>query len=262
MKTMLPVLAVFLLTAGIVKAGNDSYAIAAYSALSTETVYVYGPLPTGCDAARLKVIREVQESNVPPSLKEIGYACATRDQISRLNLNPPICEIADSATYTWGSGWSYICYRGIVDRFVKNYANPSPAQPPAAIAAPSPTAPVKHAQITPQITAAELEQQRKAQEATQAAQQQAAELAAKLAAQHEAWQRYAVSWVYQQDKAMCLQKMSAHRLPGQDDPGPLCARSARTRADANPTMDLFQYCTYMRSSGQPENRIHAACDTR
>jgi hypothetical protein len=241
-------------------ADDDSYAIAAYSATTSETVYVYGPLPTNCDAARLDAIRKVQQTIVPPSLVEIGYACASRAQIASLNLNPPICELANSDTYTSGSGWAYVCYRGIVDRFVKNYAKPSPAQPPVAIAAPSPVAPVEHAQTTPQVTAAELEQQRKAQEATQAAQQQAAELAAKRAAQRAAWQRYAVSWVYQRDKAICLQKLNARRLPGQDDPGPLCDRSARN-SSANPAMDVAQYCRYLRSTNQPESTIHAACDT-
>ena len=110
-------------------------------------------------------------------------------------------------------------------------------------------------------SAAELEQQRKAKEAAQAAQRQAADLTAKRTAERMAWQRYAVGWVYQRDKTICLQKLNAHRLPGQDDPEPLCDRSARNRAEANPTMDVLQYCTYMRSTAQPESAIHAACDT-
>jgi hypothetical protein len=112
-------------------AGDDSYAIAAYNAGTTETVYVYGPLPTNCDAARLDAIRKVQQTIVPPSLVEIGYACATRDQIAKLNLNPPICELVNGDTYASGGsgGWAYVCYRGIVDRFVKNHANASLAHP-------------------------------------------------------------------------------------------------------------------------------------
>jgi len=151
MKTMLLVLAVFLLTGGIVNAGDDSYVIAAYHATTTENVYVYGPLPTttNCDAARLNVFREVQQSKVAPSLVEIGYRCASRDQIAKLNLNPPICELVDSTAYeSGGSFWLYVCYRGTVDRFL----------------APSPPPP----------TTAELEQQHEAKEAAQAAQRQAA----------------------------------------------------------------------------------------
>src|ERR1700722_9859768 len=129
MKTMLPVLAVFLLTGGIVNAGDDSYVIAAYHAITTENVYVYGPLPTNCDAARLNVFREVQQSIVPPSLVEIGYRCASRDQIAKLNLNPPICELVNSTAYeSGGSFWLYVCYRGTVDRFLA----PSPPPPTAA----------------------------------------------------------------------------------------------------------------------------------
>jgi hypothetical protein len=113
----------------------------------------------------------------------------------------------------------------------------------------------------PPPTAAQLEQQREAEEAAQSAQRQATALAAERTAERTARQRRAVAWVYQRDKAICLQKLNAHRLPGQDDPEPLCDRSARNNAAANPTMDVFQYCTYMRSSGQPESAIHAACDT-
>jgi hypothetical protein len=232
---MLPALAVFLFTGGIVNAGDDSYAIAAYHAITTENVYVYGPLPINCDAARLNVIREIQQSIVPPSLVEIGYKCASRDQIAKLNLNPPICELVDSTAYeSGGSSWSYVCYRGTVDRFL----TPSPPPP----------------------TAADLEQQRKAKEAVQAAQRQAAAVAAEHAAERMAWQRRAVDWVYQRDKATCLQKLRAHLAPGQDDPEPLCDRAARNEAAGNPTMDVFQYCTYMRSTSQPESAIHAACE--
>jgi hypothetical protein len=206
-------------------------------------------------------MREVQQTIVPPSLEEIGYACATRDQIAELNLNPPICEVVNSATYSnGGSGWEYVCYRGIVDRFVKNYVNPSPAQPPAAQAAPSLAAPAEQAQNPPPPTAAELGQQRQAQEAAEAAQRQAAELAAKRSANRLAWQRYAVSWIYQRDKSACMQRMNAHRLPGQDDPGPLCDRAARNSA-ANTGGAVIQYCAYLRVTGHPQSTIHAACDT-
>ncbi len=228
----------FLLTGGIVNAGDDSYVIAAYHAITTENVYVYGPLPatTNCDAARLNVFREVQQPIVPPSLVEIGYRCASRDQIAKLNLNPPICELVDSKAYeSGGSFWLYVCYRGTVDRFL----------------APSLTAP----------TAAELEQQRNAEEAAQGSSASRQPLvAAEHAAERMARQRGAVDWVYQREKAICLQKLRAHLSPGQDDPEPLCDRAARNKAAGNPTMDLFEYCTYMRSTGQPESAIHAACE--
>lgn len=230
--------------------GEDSYAIGAYSAGMTETVYVYGPLPTHCDAARLDAIRAVQQSITPPSQKEIGYRCATRDQIARLNLNPPICEIVNGDTYSnGGSGWAYVCYRGIVDRFV------NPSRPEAKNA---PLATV--VQTAPQFTAEELEERRKAQERAEEAQRAAAELVAKRTAERMEWQRRAVDWKYQRDRAICAQKINAHRLPGQDDPGPLCDRAARN-SSANPAVDIMQYCAYLRSTSQPESTIHAACDT-
>ena len=145
MKTMLPVLAVFLLTGGIAKAGDDSYAIAVYSALTTETVIVFGPVES-CNDPMLVELRKAIGPTIAPSLKEIGYACTSRAQIARLN--PPICTIVSGDTPSDTSPvWIYTCYRGVVDQLV--------ARPP------------------PPPTAAALEQQRKAEEAAQAAQRQA-----------------------------------------------------------------------------------------
>lgn len=106
----------------------------------------------------------------------------------------------------------------------------------------------------PPPTPAELEQQREAKEAAEAAQRQATALNAERTAEYAAKQRRAVEWAYQRNKAACLQRMNAHRLPGQDDPELLCDRGARTNADGNPIMDVAQYCTYIQSTG-------ASCDT-
>jgi hypothetical protein len=228
MKTTLPVLAVFLFSSAIARADDNSYAMAAYSALTTETVIVFGPVES-CDAPMLAELRKAIGPTIAPSLKEIGYACVSHDQIK--GLNPPVCVIVgNNAPPDTPPVWVYTCYPGIVDRLVR-----------------------------PPPTAAALEQRRKAQEAAQAAQQQATARAAEHAAERMVWQRRAVDWAYQQNKAACMQKINAHRAPGQDDPGPLCDRAARNNT-ANSTMDLIQYCAYMRSTGQPESNIHAACD--
>lgn len=234
MKTLLLTPVLVLLANNVAEAANNAYAIGAYSALTTETVIVFGPIEK-CDVAVLAKFREAGQATVPPSLTEIGYVCASRDQIARLNLNDPICSIV-SSDVTPGSPavWVYNCYRGAVDRFV----NPPPVP-----------------------TAAQIEQQREAQHAAEMAQQQATELAAQRLDERAAWQRYAAVWAYQRDRSSCLQHMSAHRAPGQDDPALLCDRSARNGAAANPTLAVFQFCTYLRSIGQPANTVHAACDT-
>jgi hypothetical protein len=60
------ILAACLLT-GLAKAADDSYAIGAYNAGMTETVFVYGPLSGNCDAERLDVVRKAQQIMAPPS---------------------------------------------------------------------------------------------------------------------------------------------------------------------------------------------------
>lgn len=233
MKTVLSALAMLLFTAGIANADDDSYAIAAYGEISTETVIVYGPIES-CDAAFLVDLRDAIKPTIAPSLAEIGYACASHDQIVRLSLVPPVCEIQSSDT-TAVPTWIYVCYRGRVDRFVAQRPPPN---------------------------AAESEQKRKVNEASQAAQRQAAELAAKREAERMAWQGYAVEWKHQRDKAACLQRLNPHGAPVPDDPAALCDHAATNSAEGNPTQAVIQYCAYMRSAGQPENAIRAACDTK
>lgn len=230
MKTSLLALALCAaISVGANAASEKQYAISVHAGLTTELVFVYGP--TSCDPAFLERLREVGQSVIPPSLTTIGYVCASRDEITRLNLNPPVCGAVSSQPGPDFSVWEYECPRGILDRFV----NPPPAP-----------------------TAAEMEQRRTAQEAALAAQQQAAQLAAQRAAERSAWQRYAATWAYQRQKASCSQHL-AHRMPGADNPEPFCENSARSAA-GSPTV-VFQYCAYMRSTGQPERTIHAACDT-
>ena len=113
-------------------------------------------------------------------------------------------------------------------------------------------------------TAAELEQKRKAKEAaSQAAQRQAAERAA--------LQRDAVAWLRQRNRAICVQKLSnMSRGPGEDSLDSqvthFCDNPRQKEID--PALATFEYCKFMRSTGQPVNRstgqpesvIHAACD--
>lgn len=228
--TMTALLLCALGTAAKAQASPQSYAVLAYGSPESEVVFVYSEIDFVCTTQILANLEEIQQQLVAPSLTKIGSGCVTRNKIA--NLNPPFCTVLDSRVNGVLSEWEYGCYRGVAERIL--------APPP---------------------TAAELAQQREAQKAANVAQQQAAELAAKRLAERTAWQRYAIAWVYQREKTRCLQNQNAHRAPSQDDPAPLCDRSAKNGSAANPTLAVFQYCTYLRSVGQPESTIHAACDT-
>jgi hypothetical protein len=230
MKALLSILAAFLLACSAARAANGPYAVAVYGSITSEAVIVMGPIES-CDAALLANYRKTVEPTIAPSLSEIGYACASRDQIRRLS--SPVCEISDGSTPSDAPAvWVYACVRGIADALVR-----------------------------PPPTAAELEQRREmqkaAEKAAEIARQQTVALAAERAARIVAQQHRAVDWVNQQRRAACMQTFGARRLPGQDDPTAICNRSS---ADGNPQLALIQYCSYLRSAHQPENIIHAACD--
>lgn len=209
--------------------GEDVYAVGAYRALTTETVYVFGPLPVVCDADRLKIFSAMQGTLMPPSLTEIGYACATRSQMAKLRLLPPICDMVNRESYASGAnGWEYVCYLGTVDRFI---------HPP---------------------TAAEIEQSRKAEEAQQTTQRQADEIAARRAAIKADCNQHVQSWLHQHNKDICLQNRNAQRARPAEraDIEAQCDKYAGNKTPLDSTMAGMQFS---KLAGQLPSAAYPTC---